>query len=232
MMFDSYLEILHQSIHIHGGKPSELPSEFSENSSADGNTSIKSWLWNVPGFRRWRVTRMEAGSNLQVLNSVAYPDISNDQPLMGIDLLWFGKSSKLVAILDFQPLIQDDEYFDRHFDGLKALQTRFPQFNNAQKMHAFDPHQYFSPWLLFYRGSLTNVEIVFPSLFNSFLETYWLLYKVSTQNISILNERQVEKLHLEYNKYSAERDPAHGLFASYFGKSWSNRFLNQFLFPT
>jgi 15,16-dihydrobiliverdin:ferredoxin oxidoreductase len=31
--------------------------------------------------------------------------------------------------------------------------------------------------------------------------------------------------------YSAERDPAHGLFTSHFGKAWSDRFLKDFLFP-
>ncbi|MEO1800066.1 MAG: dihydrobiliverdin:ferredoxin oxidoreductase, partial [Cyanobacteria bacterium J06629_2] len=34
----------------------------------------------------------------------------------------------------------------------------------------------------------------------------------------------------EYDQYSAERDPAHGLFSSYFGSQWSERFLYEFLF--
>ena len=70
------------------------------------------------GFRRWRVTRLDAGERLQVLNSVAYPEYNNDQPLMGIDLLWFGLRGKLVAVLDFQPLIQEEFYFDQYFQIL------------------------------------------------------------------------------------------------------------------
>ena len=34
----------------------------------------------------------------------------------------------------------------------------------------------------------------------------------------------------EYDQYSAERDPAHGLFSSYFGAEWSEKFLYEFLF--
>ena len=37
---------------------------------------------------------------------------------MGIDLLWFGARQKLVAVLDFQPLIQDQEYFQKYFEEL------------------------------------------------------------------------------------------------------------------
>ena len=120
--------------------------------SQKSNGSIRSWLWQVPGFRRWRVTRLDAGESLQVLNSVAYPDHSFDHPLMGVDLLWFGKRQKLVAVLDFQPLVQDQDYLKQHFDGLKALNKRFPDLNSEETMRSFDPNQYFSPWLLFCRG--------------------------------------------------------------------------------
>ena len=41
---------------------------------------------------------------------------------MGVDLLWFGARQKLVAVLDFQPLVQDKDYLERYFDGLKSLQ--------------------------------------------------------------------------------------------------------------
>ena len=41
----------------------------------------------------------------------------------------------------------------------------------------------------------------------------------------------MERLQNAYDVYSAERDPAHGLFTSHFGKDWSDRFLHDFLFP-
>jgi 15,16-dihydrobiliverdin:ferredoxin oxidoreductase len=46
-----------------------------------------------------------------------------------------------------------------------------------------------------------------------------------------IDSERVEQLQIEYDRYSAERDPAHGLFTSHFGKDWSDRFLHQFLFP-
>jgi 15,16-dihydrobiliverdin:ferredoxin oxidoreductase len=32
-----------------------------------------------------------------------------------------------------------------------------------------------------------------------------------------------------YDQYSAERNPAHGVFSSYFGSEWSEKFVYEFL---
>ncbi len=230
-MFDAYLEQLNTSIRVRGGRAIDVPENFAECVSSKGGSVIRSWLWQVPGFRRWRVTRLDAGQNLQVLNSVAYPYYLNDQPLLGIDLLWFGKSSKLVAVLDYQPLVQKKAYFARHFQGLQALNERFPEFCNKEAMHSFDPHQYFSPWLLFYRGDCESAQDSLFNAFVAFLDLYWDINEKANEMPSEIEPEEVKRLQIEYDKYSAERDPAHGLFTSYFGKDWSNRFLREFLFP-
>ena len=131
-MFDPFLEELQTGIQARGGISVEVPAGLEHNQSQKGSSTIQSWLWQVPGFRRWRVTRLDAGDSLQVLNSVAYPDFDLDHPLMGVDLLWFGARQKLVAVLDFQPLVQDKDYLDRHFDGLKDLNARFPDLRRSQ----------------------------------------------------------------------------------------------------
>ena len=41
---------------------------------------------------------------------------------------------------------------------------------------------------------------------------------------------RVAKAQQDYDQYSADRDPAHGLFSSHFGTDWANRFLFEFLF--
>ena len=169
-MFDKLLEELNHSIINHGGKNKDLPQEFKEYESIHKKAKVKSWLWEVPGFRRWRVTRLEAVENLQVLNSVAYPNYNKDQPIMGIDLLWFPKKNKLVAVLDFQPLIQDKYYFDKYFDDLKILKESFPKFNNQENMFLYDPNKYFSPWVLFCKGGIQEMEGPLPQIFSSFLK--------------------------------------------------------------
>ena len=230
-MFDDLLNELTINIIEHGGKKLFVPSEFCQCVSKKGNCKINSWLWDVPKVRRWRVTRLDAGDSLQVLNSVAYPHYSADIPIMGIDLLWFEKKQKLVAILDFQPLVQNQEYFDRYFDGLKKLRDRFTDFNSDIKSNIYDPTKYFSPWALFCKGGSFEMEKILPNVFRSFLESYWLnfdLYKLKKNQIK---SEEVRLLHIDYDKYSAEKDPAHGLFSGYFGKEWSDKYMKEFLFP-
>ena len=230
-MFDPLLEQLQLSLRSRGGELLPVPDGLEECKSLKGEGSIKSWLWKVPGFRRWRITSLDAGRKLQVLNSVAYPEYSNEQPLMGIDLLWFGVSNKLVAVLDFQPLIQEESYFDKYFHDLKSLRKRFPELSENESMHAFDPNKYFSPWLLFCRGGLEELNGPLPLAFTEFLDCYWKLAKIKRRSSSNLSSSQVFKLQSDYDIYSAERDPAHGLFISYFGKEWTDRYLKEFLFP-
>ena len=230
-MFDPFLNELHQGIEARGGKPTEVPQGLEECRSGKGTSVIRSWLWQVPNFRRWRVTRLDAGEKLQVLNSVAYPDYNLDHPLMGVDLLWFGARQKLVAVLDFQPLVQDSDYLDRYFSGLKQLNRDFPDLNGEETMRSFDPNQYFSSWLLFCRGGADQAETSLPAAFSAFLKAYWALHDKALTGDSLMSSEQVKRLQDNYDVYSAERDPAHGLFTSHFGKEWSDRFLSEFLFP-
>jgi 15,16-dihydrobiliverdin:ferredoxin oxidoreductase len=41
---------------------------------------------------------------------------------------------------------------------------------------------------------------------------------------------RIVKAQKDYDQYSADRDPASGLFSSYFGHQWSEKFLYGFLF--
>jgi len=231
-MFDPFLDALHQGIQDRGGTLLPLDQDLAVQHSERNQSSIRSWLWNVPDFRRWRVTRLDAGDSLQVLNSVAYPEHTLDHPILGIDLLWFGARQKLVAVLDFQPLVQAPDYMDRHFSGLNALLQRFPDLSGEETMRSFDPHQYFSPWLLFCRGGADQATRSLPSAFDSFLDCFWRMHDASASAPSLLPPEQVADLQVAYDRYSAERDPAHGLFTSHFGKAWSDRFLHEFLFPS
>jgi len=230
-MFDPFLEELEEGLRTRGGQREALPEGLAERHSQKRSSVIRSWLWTLPGFRRWRVTRLDAGESLQVLNSVAYPDPALDHPLLGVDLLWFGAKKRLVAVLDFQPLHQDPAYFERHYTGLKALHDQFPDLSGEETMRSFDPNQYFSPWLLFCRGGADQATTSLPKAFTPFLGAYWALHDAAVSAPSALPAEEVLRLQQAYDVYSAERDPAHGLFTSHFGKEWSDRFLHEFLFP-
>ena len=100
-----------------------------------------------------------------------------------------------------------------------------------EMMRSFDPHKYFSPWLFFCRGGLEHAKDLISDAFPAFLDCYWSLVETSSERPSQIAPQEVQRLQVAYDQYSSERDPAHGLFTSYFGKEWSDRFLKEFLFP-
>ena len=79
--------------------------------------------------------------------------------------------------------------------------------------------------------SLDPLPIALPKAFSAFLKAYWGLHDEASKKPSSIAAEDVERLQNAYDVYSAERDPAHGLFTSHFGKEWSDRFLHEFLFP-
>jgi 15,16-dihydrobiliverdin:ferredoxin oxidoreductase len=63
------------------------------------------------------------------------------------------------------------------------------------------------------------------------MKCFWELHDTAKSVPSQLPPDEVDRLQIAYDVYSAERDPAHGLFTSHFGKAWSDKFLHTFLFP-
>ena len=60
---------------------------------------------------------------------------------------------------------------------------------------------------------------------NQYFSPYLLFAKTDAANIE-----RITKAQKDYDQYSAERDPASGLFSSYFGHEWSEEFVPNFLF--
>tara|TARA_Y100001970_G_scaffold288643_1_gene416557 strand:+ start:11414 stop:12112 length:699 start_codon:yes stop_codon:yes gene_type:complete len=228
-MFANCLTSLNKNIQLYGGKELPLSDDFKKKISLNNKFLIQNFLWDVPGFRRWRVTSFDAGDNIQVLNSVAYPNYENDYPIMGIDLLWFAKSKKLVAILDFQPLIQTKEYLDFYCSDLQELNTRHEKFCTSSMKNIYDSQKFFSPWVILCRGGKDQAEYL-PKIFNDFISKYFNLNSNNIHN-KFLNTEEVQRKQIDYDIYNSEKDPAYGLFVGFFGENWTNKFINHFLFP-
>ena len=228
-MFNDFLDKLADDVQVRSGVPLPIPEELVECHSTRKEGVIRSWAWSLPGIRRLRATRLDAGNVLQVFNAVAFPETDRQQPLLGIDLLQFGLRDKLVAVMDFQPLRQDPDYLEFYMGGLKTLQQRLPAFAQGEEMHRYDANRYFSPWLLFARGPAAELQDSLQSAFELLLHAYWTLHDAEQPDPRL--REQVKALQSSYASYSVQKDPAHGLFASYFGKSWADRFLHEFLFP-
>ncbi len=184
---------------------------------------------NVKSCAKLAILNIDAGKSAQIFNSVIYPAHKYDLPLLGIDFLSFGAVKSLI-VMDFQPLFQDAAYQQKYIAPLKALHNKYPDLaqNLAMKFH--DANQYFSQYLLFAKTDPDTVKTLVLEAFKDYLQLYWQMMDAAVPNFDSAAVTRIAKAQRDYDKYSAERDPASGLFSSYFGHDWSERFLYDFLF--
>jgi 15,16-dihydrobiliverdin:ferredoxin oxidoreductase len=208
-----------------------IPAGLEKCVSDRGRTpaTIESWSYQCPELRKIRYTYMDAGDAMQVFNSVIYPNPHYDLPFLGIDFLSFGKVKNLV-VLDFQPLFQDEAYQNTYIKPLQALHEKYPDLVQGLEMKSYDANQYFSKYLLFAKVTPDLVPTRVFEAFQDYLNLYWEMLANATPLTNPTDIERVIKAQAEYDQYSADRDPAHGLFSSHFGPEWANRFLYEFLF--
>ena len=228
-MFESLVDFLKTNIKEINGKEVQISNEFKEYHNKDSKYIIKNWLFESPQYRKWRITKLDGGEKLQVFNTVAYPNFDRELPILGADILWFGTSQKLLAILDYQPLIQESAYLDKYCSSLGLIKEQYSAFDNNKMKNIYDSQKYFSPWVIICRGDKLNLDRDLNNIFYLFVSDYLKINKLNVVN-QFLNLEQIKINQIKYDKYSVEKDPADKLFKTFFGDTWTNNFINNFLF--
>jgi len=191
--------------------------------------TIQSWCYESLEMRKIRYTYIDAGEAAQVFNGVLYPRPCYDAPVLGIDFLSFGKK-KILVVMDFQPLFRDEAYTAKYVEPMREMYERYDDLAQNLGMKFYDANQYFSKYLLFAKTDEETINSRVLPAFKDYVESYVQLIKQAEQNHNSAAVERIVRAQQEYDQYSAERDPAHGLFKSYFGEEWADRFLYEFLF--
>jgi 15,16-dihydrobiliverdin:ferredoxin oxidoreductase len=231
-MYRPFLEYLEQSLKQRfelQKRPIPKGLEFYSSDRGRHPATIRSWCYQCPELRKVRYTYIDAGESAQIFNSVIYPNYCYDLPLLGLDFLSFGKVKHLV-VLDFQPLFQDEVYEAKYIAPLKFLHNRYPDLAQDLEMKFYDANQYFSKYLLFAKTDPETIQTRLFDAFQDYLNLYWYQLEKAQPATTDAKIERVKQAQQDYDQYSAERDPAHGLFSSYFGSEWADRFLYEFLF--
>lgn len=203
--------------------------DFSFEKNDKKKARIVSSCFSSDEYRKIRMTYYDAGDNCQVFNSVWYPNPKYNLPVLGIDLLSFNRK-KYLAIVDFQPIHEDEADHATTFeDRLAPIKEQYEPLKGRMSSKFYDETQFFSQQMLFARFEDENVvtDDLFPA-FQQYVQTHLDLIKETEPDASqipfVLGRQEA------YDTYSAERDPATGLFASMFGKEWADGFVYDFLF--
>ena len=204
-------------------------TDFSYNVNTKKKARIVNLCASSKEYRKIRMTYYDAGDNTQVFNAVWYPDPKYNLPVLGIDLLAFNRK-KYLAIVDFQPIHDDESDHAANYEHLlEPIKEKYDSLKGRMSSKFYDETQFFSQQMLFAR--FDNEDVVHDDLlpaFKSYVETHVDLVKSTKPNpsdVDMVLERQKE-----YDTYSAERDPATGLFAAMYGAEWANDFVHDFLF--
>lgn len=205
--------------------------DVSYNENKEKKARIVNHCYASDEYRKIRMTYYDAGDAVQVFNSVWYPDAKYNLPVLGIDLLSFNRK-KYLAIVDFQPLHDEEgEHSTLYEHILKPIKNKYDNLKGRMSSKFYDETQFFSKEMLFARFEDGKVvyDDLFPA-FKSYVETHLNLVKMTTPASTLKAVDHVFERQQAYDTYSAERDPAAGLFAAMFGKDWAEDFIYDFLF--
>jgi len=208
-----------------------VTSEFGYKANEDKKARIVNRCFRSNEYRKIRMTYYDAGDNTQVFNSVWYPDPKYNLPVLGIDLLAFNRK-KYLAIVDFQPIYEDEaDHATTYEHRLKPIKDTYESLKGRMSSKFYDETQFFSQQMLFAR--FEDEDVVERDLFPAFQRYVKLHTQILSETIPDESEKgqsSVLSRQRAYDTYSAERDPATGLFCAMFGKDWGESFVFDFLF--
>jgi 15,16-dihydrobiliverdin:ferredoxin oxidoreductase len=113
---------------------------------------------------------------------------------------------------------------------MRPLWEKYQDLAQNLPMKFYDANQYFSKYILFAKTDAQTVkERLFPA-YQDYISLYWKMQEKAEPITKLSKIQRIMEAQKDYDQYSAERDPASGLFSSYFGHEWAERFLYEFLF--
>ena len=228
-MFDSLFDILIANLEKINLRRLDISSDLTEHHNDKSEYIIKNWLFQSSIYRKWRITKLDGGDKIQVFNTVCYPSFDLELPIFGVDIIWFGSAKKLLAVMDYQPLIQDKAYLNKYCERINTIKKKYKNFDNTKMKNIYDSDLYFSPWVIVCRGDAMHLDAYLNEVFTLFLGEYLKMNSFHYEN-DFLNNKQIKQKQIEYDVYSAQKDPAGKLFKSFFGELWTKNFIKNFLF--
>ena len=230
LVYMPFLENQLTLLKANGFVEDHVDERFVYSSSSIKPARIGNILFSNKNFRKVRLTYFDAGDAVQVFNSLWYPSYEYDIPLFGVDLISLNKN-RVLSVVDYQPLHPTKEYSEKYIDHMKPIRDKYIDLQGQLSGKIYDDTSFFSSQMLFGRfGDEDKLESVVLPAYTEYLHGYLDLMNNAIPDKSIDSINRVEQRQQAYDKYSAIKDPAVGLFDAYFGKEWSQAFVHDYLF--
>jgi len=217
-----------------------VEDELSYQENEDGTARIVNYCFASDEYRKIRMTYYDAGDKTQVFNSLWYPALRYDAPVVGIDLLAFNRQpdadmngirGKYLSVVDYQPIHEtnDDSSITPFSNALGDIRNDYPSLQGKMSARFYDEKRHFSSGMLFGRCEKEDFvdEELFPAFERSMVAHLKLLQAMPSDDG---NTKSVLSGQASYDSYSSVRDPAMALFTKMFGEEWATRYVYDFLF--
>ena len=231
-------ELLHQ-LSIFDLKSYPLDDDFLYKESAILSKKEKSriitstWACTIDKIRQIRVACIKGSENISVMNLVIIPLNNFDLPFFGADFVTLPNGHLLA--LDFQPALKTDKiHTEKVFSHLIPLHKRWQALLPPGGAIPKEAKPFFSPGFLWTRLPLnkesekTIMNIVMPA-FIEYLALYVELIKTA-EEVSVERALKILDGQKSYMNYRSHKDPARAMLSRFYGKEWTEQYIQQVLF--
>jgi len=178
------------------------------------NGHLKSYVWSDDYCYKVRLCELDIKDKFKAESLVVYPNTNLDVPIFGTEYVQV-PNKRYFGAIDFHPINESEKYLNylEMFPDTKIKKSKF-----------YDLNAFFSKkfWTKRQSKDFYNEYLIWVKCYLHQYQKY--LYD------SYSSSNTFESLHKEYNQHMSQKDPAFGVLKIYFGKEFSKKYINEFLF--
>ncbi len=193
----------------------------------------QTWACQTEKLKYLRAACVQAPNVASVLNLLITPSHEFDLPFFGADFVTL--SSGHLLALDLQPALKKDQLhtysvWERLIPLHAHWQSLLPDGGPIPK----EAEEYFSPGFLWTRLPLTREsdQIIDEVIKPAFLDYLSLYIELLLEAELISKDRSMNLLagQARYMQYRANKDPARGMLTRFYGREWTEEYIQNILF--
>jgi len=235
-----FLKLTLEKLSLHDTKDIYLPSDFKTKKSSRGSknnrqdVNLYTWACKSEKISLCRASCIDSGPQLSVFNLVIIPSSNFNIPLFGADLVSLN-SGYLIAI-DLQPSIEFNKQFsDFYINKLQLLNNSWKDYLPEIPPMPEEVKKYFSPFMLWSKLPLNKESdlIINDVIFNAYIHYINIFLEILNSSNKVEKELAILLGDGQYNylSFRAEKDPARTMLKTFYGKEWTEEYINRILFP-
>ncbi len=197
------------------------------------NVIASTWACKIEKIRQIRLACIKESENLSVFNLLISPLHIYDLPFFGADFVTLPNGHLLA--LDFQPALQNDLlHTEEIWSKLIPLHNRWQAYLPSGGSIPQEAQPFFSPGFLWSRlplgikGDEMILEILLPA-FREYLSLY-IEFILQAQKVSKTRSLDLLEGQKSYMNYRSKKDPARGMLTRFYGKRWTEEYIQKVLF--